>query len=385
MGGDSQLTVDVKSGVSKPLRCVLRPAPMGKAAAAKDQPMFVAAFFRYHGRPCGKIMRYLEMVKGRLQWKKEATGISPLKADAPQEVTLPKATAPAALALEYKAVAAHICVEVLHTEANDGRQFTLRCLTPQGEWKGPWNLPQDTRVLVGAYLEGAMNSEKGALIAALHGAGMDLWKALPKQVATLILEAVEQGAKTMSVLSEEPYIPWELMRPYRRIPDAMNPLGLMLQMGRWVTGEYIAPPQRIPLRSLFLVAPTTSELECAPKEVKFLLQTLKKELSPRTRLTPASVVGIDTGLGKGSRDVLHFICHGRSATLQTLELESPDTLNSSTVLALEGFQKAFKKRPLVFLNACEVGGRCWRLMASEALRTLLSNSGRRPSLRLCGR
>lgn len=42
--------------------------------------------------------------------------------------------------------------------------------------------------------------------------------------------------------------------------------------------------------------------------------------------------------------------------LQTLLLEASDELSSAMILALEGFLNAFKIRPLVFLNACEVGG-----------------------------
>jgi CHAT domain-containing protein len=40
--------------------------------------------------------------------------------------------------------------------------------------------------------------------------------------------------------------------------------------------------------------------------------------------------------------------------LQTLILDDPDVLTSSMVLAMNGFLTAFKNRPMVFLNACEV-------------------------------
>jgi CHAT domain-containing protein len=138
--------------------------------------------------------------------------------------------------------------------------------------------------------------------------------------------------------------------------DAGDPLGITLQMGRWITGRYIAPPQKVRLQSLFVISPTTSELTCADDEVKFLLETLKERWTPGDRLSPATVSGINKGLEASSRDVLHFVCHGESGVLQTLILETPEKLTSAMVLALKGFLSAFKSHPLVFLNACKVGG-----------------------------
>ena len=92
------------------------------------------------------------------------------------------------------------------------------------------------------------------------------------------------------------------------------------------------------------------------KEVTFLTQQLRPQFSPVNEVVPTSFSGVNSGLGAGSRNVIHFICHGKSASLQTLELDAPDTLNCSQVRALQGFRVAFKDGPLAFLNACEVGG-----------------------------
>ena len=73
-------------------------------------------------------------------------------------------------------------------------------------------------------------------------------------------------------------------------------------------------------------------------------------------VVPASFDGVDNKLCGPKRTVLHFICHGKTATVQTLQLEDSDTLSCVHVLAMKGFQNAFALGPLAFLNACEIGG-----------------------------
>jgi hypothetical protein len=349
LGADSHVMLSVKTGVSDRLPCVLRVVGGAKAEKAKGLPMFVALFLRYKGRPCGKVMRYLEMVDGRLQWKLKPEGA----VSAVAEGLPPRSGKAPALVVEHGARRADIAVEVVRTEANDGRQFRLHCVTKQGEWTGSWNLPMATSDLVKAYMASVMDTEEGGLVAALDGAGLNLWKALKNNAPTaakLIVDALAAGAKTMSVISEEAFIPWELMVP--ELTEQDRSLGTRLQLGRWVTGEYIAPPQRIPMRTGYIVAPTTSSLMSLAAEVKFL----RKQLHPGVEVKPANRVGLDTELGKKARDVVHFICHGKSEVLQKLMLEGTDELDSSALLGMRGVRKGFTARPLVFLNACEVGG-----------------------------
>lgn len=347
IGKPPVINIQTATGVSDALGFTL------KAQRALDDglPMFVSAFFRYQGRPSGRITRYLEAAAGSLQWKKVKAPARP-----EGEVVLPRATAANSVSVETGARPADIRVEVLRTEANDGRQFRIICITPQDQWEGPWNLPQAAKDLVKAEMQTFMQDKGDARVDDLKGAGMALWRALPLQVRLLLLNALEKGAQTMSVITEEPYLPWELMVPYRTAATARQPLGVELQMGRWATGAYQAPPQRIPLKNAYVVAPKDSGLAKSPDEVKFLTGDMKEKLSPADLVTPATYTGVKAALSGPPRDVIHFICHGKSAALQTLELEKPDTINCEAALSNAGFVKAFSSRPLAFLNACEVGG-----------------------------
>jgi hypothetical protein len=342
-----QIKIKTDTGVSDELTFtlkVLRPPD--------EKPMFVSAFFRYNGRPSGKITRYLELAGRGLRWKP----FTPVVKQEGEEVVLPNAGALPSLALEANATLADIRVEVLTTEANDGRQFTLKCYTPQGEWEGAWTLPDVTKEFVKARMQNFMANKGDARIASLNGAGLDFWDALPREVKTLLWDALEKGARTISILTEEPYIPWELIVPYRDLSQPRQPLGLELQLGRWVNGNYKSARQRIPMKNGYVIRPKASGLTSAAQELAFLTQQLQPDFAPADEILPATFTGVNTGLGGPPRNVIHFICHGKTAILQTLELDKPDTLDSSQVRTLKGFITAFKDGPLAFLNACEVGG-----------------------------
>jgi len=342
----SRITVKTETGVSDELGFTLT-----VLKAPDNRPMYLSAFFRYNERPCGKITRYLELARAGLIWKQfDASG----KPEG--EAVLPKADASPSVAVEIQAKPAEIRTEVLRTEANDGQHYTLKCHTSQDEWAGAWNLPQVTKDLVNVYMQKVMANEGDARIASLEGAGMAFWDAIPAQVKALLWDALEKGAKTMSVISEEPYIPWELMVPYKKIQNPRRPLGIELRLGRWITGDYKAARQFVPMKNGYIVCPKTSGLTSSAQEVTFLTQQLRPDFAPVEEVVPASFTGVNKGLAGPSRHVIHFICHGKSAALQTLELDKPDTLDCSQVRTLKGFQAAFKDGPLAFLNACEVGG-----------------------------
>lgn len=342
----ARITVSTQSGVSDELEFTLRVLHFGD-----DRPMYVSAFFRYNGRPSGKITRYLEFVGNELRWKAFVP-----REQLKGEIALPNAGAPPSVEVETEATPAEIRIEVLKTQANDGQHYAMKCFTAQGNWDGPWNLPQVTKDLVNTYMQTFMTSNGDARVASLEGAGMAFWDALPKEARLLLWDALEKGAQTMSVVSEEPYIPWELVVPYQRVQNPRKPLGVEVQLGRWISGDYKSARQRIPMKSGYVVCPKTSGLQSAALESAFLTEQLKPNFAPVDEVTPASFTGVDKGLSGPQRDVIHFICHGKTAALQTLELDKPDILDCSMVRTLKGFQNAFKNGPLAFLNACEVGG-----------------------------
>jgi len=341
-----QVTVQSASGLSDHLAIQMR---VDASLHDGAQPLFVSAFFRYNGRPSGKITRFLEQRRGNWSFK----GAVPAAPSAPAgEVMLPKSASAPAAVIDTQAQPADIHVEVLTTPDNDGRHFTLRCVRGDSTWQGAWTTPQVTRDLVAAYMQQVITAPVAARVNRLRDAGMQFWDVLPKPVRDLLLTAIEAGAISLSIVSEEPYIPWELMVPYRRVTEKRAPLGVALRLGRWVTADYVSPTQAISMRSIHIICPTSSGLTSSSSEADMLRRVVSQ---PNSLVQPASYAGVDKALGAEKRDIVHFICHGKSATLQTLQLEYPDTLNCSEVRSMDGFQAAFQGGTFAFLNACEVG------------------------------
>jgi CHAT domain len=318
---------------------------------ANSWPMFFRALFRYQGRPSGKITRFLEynFQAQDLSWKDSGPDEENSKRNG---IKLPNDIPTSNVSLDFQARPSDIRIEVLKTSANDGRSFQLSCFTPAGDWKGPWNLPVDSEKLVHTHMDRFTQIQGAQSLARLQSAGIEFWNAVTAQAQTCLLKAFKNHKiKTISVLSEEPFIPWELMIPVAKGNPPVDCLGVTYSMGRWVTGNFHAATQLIPMKTAFIVAPEKSGLALASKEAIFL----KKTLPGSTQIKPVTYEKLDEKLAASHHTVVHFICHGKVADLPTLKLDPEDVLDSSEILALKGFLAAFKKHPFTFLNACEVG------------------------------
>lgn len=324
-----------------PIRFDLSVKPASKLPSASP-PSIIALFF-HEGRPVGKVSRS-PVIEG--------------------VATAPAATASARLEIEA-ADAADLVVTVVAAEANDGKQFfcTVRTLLLDGsgrEVAEPWNLPNVTERLVHAYMDRftARNLPGDQLIAELKGAGIELFKASPKIFQKVFWQLMDSGKplRDIAIVSEEPFIPWELMIPCRDGQEPWEePLGVRFRIGRWIKSDIISPRQKISLIDSYIIAPQypgNLALLLSPKEVELVLDAF-----PGTSIQPANFAQIEQQLKSQGRTLVHFVCHGKDNAdgLQTIYLENGQ-LASATILGMQGFRKAFaEKHPLVFLNACEVG------------------------------
>jgi hypothetical protein len=202
-----------------------------------------------------------------------------------------------------------------------------------------------------------------ARVLSLKGAGFALFDAAPEAFKEAFWRLIDAGTPPRSILiaSEEPFIPWELMIPRRQRADGTReqrePLGVEFAIGRWIHDGYVSPPQRVPLVDSFVVAPKypgpqPKPLPHAAAETRLVLAAV-----PGDTIVPADVASIDDRVRAG-RSLLHFICHGADSPglgIQVIYLADGETLSSLQLSALEGMSAAAGRKPLVFLNACEVG------------------------------
>ncbi len=324
----------------------------------------LSALFSYEGHPSGRVTRGFRLKDGRL------VSAPPAKSAA---VTAAASPVPRLAAREPKvAVIAgldpyDLTITVADTGENDFRHFRVIVDAPAiGQHvEVPWNLSDKTDQIVSNYMKDFVAEGLNAPIrlAQLKGAGVQLFRATPPEFQKSFWEMIDAGKppKTILVVSDDPYIPWELMVPRRRVAgkvETRQPLGVDFCIGRWIRDDYTSPPQQIPLERTYVVAPNyviaSKNLKYAPQEAAFVCSSFK----PSSAVDPADFDKIEEALRDKGVTLLHFICHGTAdATQQTVYLrDMVNNLSASVVEGSDEFVTAFfRDHTFVFLNACEVG------------------------------
>jgi hypothetical protein len=341
------LSIDVDKTETPRLKFAVR--VKGVPVNAEDAAIF--AHFSYNGRPCGEVIRAISLVDS------EAATLGPPEIGA--------------LTFNPNDPVPDVVVTVTDPDL-DGTHLQCQVYSPVLHGRTPppferWTLHKKSDVLVrGLLAEFVKAGTKEQSLARLARAGLDLYRAGPTVFKDVFWKLVSQGRtpRTILVVSAEPYIPWELMRPEPQDAAAggtRQALGVELAIGRWICQprRNRAPRPDVPLSNSVVIAPnypgpTPRPLKNAADEVTFVRAAVEGE-----RIDPATVTQILTRFGKGGASLVHFICHGRegqSLGIQELILEGgTEFLTSLEVTELEALKKAFARSPLVFLNACEVG------------------------------
>ncbi len=196
--------------------------------------------------------------------------------------------------------------------------------------------------------------------------GVDLFEQLfPEEMQAFLWERRDKLANLL-VLTDEPYMPWELvhLKPPRgqREPEAR----FLAQGGlvRWHFDR--VPPQRIRVRhgkarSLCLLYEDTPYALRGPEEEAIFLE--KRFGAVPIEPTPKAVRGL---LRQGGFDLLHFAGHGAAdpATIEDARIllaagtggpDMEEFLSATNVSANARWTRKGQVGPLVVLNACDVG------------------------------
>jgi hypothetical protein len=169
------------------------------------------------------------------------------------------------------------------------------------------------------------------------------------------IEGNPQGAiRTLLITSDEPWIPWEMMRPYRVNPETSEEesqgyLAELFQVSRWLAGR--SPADHVHVRAAGLVT-SGADLVYSQREEAYFRQLPARRVQVAGPLRSAAAVR--QLLLSGGVQLVHFAAHGRfdgrNVDLSPLSLED----GRLTPLDLTGARGAGLRReqPLVFLNAC---------------------------------
>jgi hypothetical protein len=203
----------------------------------------------------------------------------------------------------------------------------------------------------------------------LEGIGKTVRDELPEAVQDALAaaaQAVAPDTLQVLILTEEPFIPWELATldtPFNAA--APNFLGAQANVGRWILDpdHPTDPPRAKSVASMAVVwgvyTNNLARLEAAEKEAE-LLQAEFGATSVTAEPQPVTTL-LD---GTPAADVLHFAVHGKyspQAAGDGIYLISGPPISP---LRIRGANLA-TSAPFVFLNACQVG----------SANTLLGNYG----------
>ncbi|MCC6176307.1 MAG: CHAT domain-containing protein [Chloroflexi bacterium] len=188
----------------------------------------------------------------------------------------------------------------------------------------------------------------------LESLGRQLWDDLFPDPLKQAYWDFKDRVHTLLLTSEEPWIPWEMVRPYRFDADGIRQdepfLCERFALARWLSPT--CPADRLAVDRVRPVAPTASNLAALADEIRFIeeLGRLRAGIVADPPYDDCRRV-IDL-FEAGRFSVLHIAAHAN------FDAMNPDaspirltdgTLEPSDIAARFGGRRA---RPLVFINAC---------------------------------
>lgn len=220
--------------------------------------------------------------------------------------------------------------------------------------------------------------------------GYKLWKELiPPELKTLYGENRESWHdKTLFVISDEPFIPWEMIWPYdaRSNWEDEEPWCISLRMTCWLrrdtqdNSQEVAPT-RLPLSKLAYVVPKDSGLKYANKEKEFFIKLVSQYKLCDVSPAYSGLSEILELLENGQYNWFHIAASNRELNPNILDdssaicLEDGEYLTLDDVLGLEIERHIYNSRPAFFFNVSHSSRQAWGLNGLGGWPTRLLSAG----------
>ncbi|MGH2556567.1 MAG: CHAT domain-containing protein [Actinomycetota bacterium] len=193
----------------------------------------------------------------------------------------------------------------------------------------------------------------------LMGIGNTVSDQVPEEfweVLRAIAEQIGGRSPSLLVLSEEPYVPWELAVMDPPLDPSLPPfLSAQVSVGRWVLGQRrpkLPPPTDVQVDALAVVWGVYDRQEWRLVEAEAEAASLTDKFGALSVDAQAALV-IECLKGNPKAELLHFAVHGiynPTGPKEGLILVDGQTLDPLEVRGVK-----FQTAPFVFLNACQVG------------------------------
>jgi hypothetical protein len=202
----------------------------------------------------------------------------------------------------------------------------------------------------------------GEHVATFEGFGTQLWNRVPRMFRDVYWALWDhyQRPLTFQFITNEPNLPWELMRPVREDESEIHPpLALKHPVARWLEDFDGYMRNQVPPGGVFTIAPNyktvSRQLPRAQTESAMLIQHFAAQSIPGTRAAVTKL--LETLPPDAPVALLHFAGHGQF--MRTATTESSIKLEDGALTASEVGRPEVKLgkacRTLVFLNACDTG------------------------------
>lgn len=189
--------------------------------------------------------------------------------------------------------------------------------------------------------------------------GERLWKRAPAEFRDAYWALVDhyQRPLTIQFTSDDPHLPWELMRP-TRTGESHPPLALKHAVARWIGAYQGWLRNRLPHGDMMVIAPRYSaslQLQKAQETAQCVVARYRARTTPGTRV---GMLDLLERPPQGTVALLFFTGHGlfndKAAAASAIKLENRESIAAEEV-ASESVRLGERDGTVVFFNACEVG------------------------------
>lgn len=200
------------------------------------------------------------------------------------------------------------------------------------------------------------SQERAVAARKLAARGADLFSRVFPEELQQTLWSLRHSIDSIIVQSEEPWIPWELCKLCGEENGRVTEGPFLCEaysMTRWIPGLSFKQP--LTLSNLALVVPEDSGLPLAPSERDYILSLAGT--GRQVSRIPATYVDVQSALASGRYDGWHFTGHGAARSENpdraVMFLESNEPFTPEDVSGV--VTNLRRSRPIVFLNACQIG------------------------------